>query len=188
MRDDEWYLDEDRYWVSAADAGAYPLRQGDLIAGFDDDRLNWPMAQIVHPTCELAKPSVKRIQIARVRPLSDLPNDFLRQLVMTGFREVGGSRRAAIVHTFFLAPWSANGEPCFVDFREMDSIDRAAASEDSRIATMTHDCRVAWVRRWIHFRLRLPISYQYVQQMEADRIAADALFRGPRPKWAERAG
>lgn len=185
MKNREWYLDADRYWVASDAAAAYPLRQGDLVAGFQSGPAEWLAAQIVHPSCELGKRSVAKVQVARVRPLSDLADHFSRELVMAGFREAGGHRKVAVAHTFFLTPWSADGEPCFVNFREMRSIERASVSLDSRVATMTHDCRVAWIRRWIYFRLRLTVTPEQVQAMEAERIAGDPSFEGPRPDWAE---
>jgi len=181
---DGWFLDESRYWVPGSESGAYPVRQGDLIAGFAAEGGDWAAAQIVHPTCDLGKPSVEKIQVARVRPLSALSDDFSRSLVTAGYREVDGRRKVAVAHTSFLAPWSDGGEPSFVNFREIASIDRRAASQESRIVTMAHDCRVAWMRRWIYFRLRLPISYGRVREMEAMRISADPMFEGPKPAWA----
>jgi hypothetical protein len=180
----EWYLDDERYWISDGETNAYPLRQGDLIACPENSGLGWLAAQIVHPSCELEKPSMKQVQVARVRPLSDLADDFSKQLVMAGFREGRGRRQVAVVHTFFLAPWPEGSQPCFVNFREMSSIDRESISTDSRIAAMTHDCRVAWIRRWIHFRLRLTMSTAQVREMEAQRIGNDPRFEGPRPEWA----
>lgn len=185
MKRSEWYLDDDRYWVASDAAAEYPLRQGDLVAGFQGGPASdWLAAQIVHPSCELGKRSVARVQVARVRPLSDLADRFSRELVMAGFRETGGHRNVAVAHTFFLTPWPDGGEPCFVNFREMRSIDRASVSTDTRVATMTHDCRVAWIRRWIYFRLRLAMSPTQVREMEARRIANDPRFEGPRPEWA----
>jgi hypothetical protein len=66
----------------------------------------------------------------------------------------------------------------------MGSIDRESISKDTREATMTHDCRVAWIRRWIYFRLRLTVTHAQVCEMEAERIAGDPSFEGPRPEWA----
>ena len=150
-----WYLDRERYWVDPAEADSYPLRQGDLIQGPTVDGELWTAAQIVHPTCELAKPSVARVQVARVRPLGDLPDDSARRLVTLGYRDVGGTRMVAAAHTFFLAPWPGHDEPAFANFRELATVERSAISLETRRATMTHDCRVAWIRRWIYFRLRL---------------------------------
>jgi hypothetical protein len=184
VKDSEWYLDAGRYWIASDAAVSYPLRQGDLVAGFQSGPAEWLAAQIVHPSCELGKRSMGRVQVARVRPLSDLADDVSRELVMAGFRDANGYRKVAVAHTFFLTPWSDDGEPCFVNFREMRSIDRASVSLDSRVATMTHDCRVAWIRRWIYFRLRLTVTLAQVREMEAERIAGDPSFEGPRPEWA----
>ena len=179
-----WFLDGEHYWVDPAETGSYPLRQGDLIQGPTVDGEPWTAAQIVHPTCELAKPSVTRVQVARVRPLEDLPDDSARRLVTLGYRDVRGTRLVAAAHTFFLAPWPGHEEPAFANFRELATVERGAASPEARVAAMTHDCRVAWIRRWIYFRLRLAVTLAQVREMEAERIAGDPSFEGPRPEWA----
>jgi hypothetical protein len=184
---DAWYLDADDYYVPAAVAGEYPTRQGDLIAGpaaAGDDR--WLAAQIVHPTCELTKDSVKEVQVARVRPLSDLDDDFLRGLVVAGYSERDGQRRVALAHTFFLPPWAANGEPCFANFREMATVPRKSPGPASseRLAAITHECRVSFIRRWLYFRFRLAFGTDQVRNWEAVRISADPTFAGPKPEWA----
>lgn len=53
---------------------------------------------------------------------------------------------------------------------------------------MTHDCRLAWIRRWIYFRLRLTVTLAQVREMEAERIANDPTFEGPRPDWVALTG
>jgi hypothetical protein len=180
-----WFLDGEHYWVDPAEAGSYPLRQGDLIQGPTVDGEPWTAAQIVHPTCELTKPSVTRVQVARVRPLEDLPDNSARRLVTLGYRDVRGTRLVAAAHTFFLASWASHDKPAFVNFRELATVERSAISLDTRVAAMTHDCRVAWIRRWIYFRLRLPVTPARVRAMEARRIADDPAFVGPKPDWAE---
>lgn len=157
---DAWYLDADDYYVTGGD---YPVRQGDLVAGpmIGEDR--WLAAQIVHPTCELPKSTVSRIQVVRVRPLSDLDDDFLRSLVVTGYHEKGGERRVALAHTFFLPPWEAGGEPCFANFREIATIRREGDGAADRVAAITHDCRVTFIRRWLYFRFRLSFRFDQVQ-------------------------
>ena len=187
MSDQRWFPDRERYWVDS-DEAAYPVRQGDLVQGVTVEGEEWTAAQIVHPTCELSKPSVDRLQVARVRPLADLPDNFARELVTLGYRDRQGGRAVAAAHTFFLAPWPGHDEPGFANFREVAIVERSAVSTEARVATMTHDCRVAWIRRWIYFRLRLAVTTRRVRAMEAKRIANDPAFEGPRPDWAALAG
>lgn len=181
---DSWYLDAGECYVSADDAGDHPTRQGDVIAGPRVGREKWLAAQIVHPTCELMKDTVKTIQVVRVRPLSDLDDDFLRGLVVTGYSERDGERRVAVAHTFFLPPWGTEGEPCFANFREIATVPREQAETSERLAAITHDCRVTFIRRWLYFRFRLAFTLDQVRSWEAARISSDPAFAGPKPSWA----
>lgn len=181
---DAWYLPADECFVPPAVAGEHPIRQGDVIAAPAIAREQWLAAQIVHPTCELAKSSAKAIQVVRVRPLADLADDFLRSMVVTGYSERHGERRVAAAHTFFLPPWEAGGEPCFSNFREIVALPREHVDPGSRLTAITHDCRVTFIRRWLYFRFRLAFRLDQVQDWEATRIAADPTFEGPKPAWA----
>lgn len=181
---DAWYLDADEYYVPDDNVSEHPVRQGDLVIGPVIDGEHWCAAQIVHPTCELGKSTVKTIQVARVRPLSDLDDDFLRSLVVAGYSERDGERRVAVAHTFFLPPWTEGGEPSFSNFREPATVPRAASGVVHRLSAITHDCRVTFIRRWLYFRFRLGFSRDQVQAWEAARISADAAFVGPKPEWA----
>lgn len=179
-----WYLDAGEYYVAEKQLELYPLRQGDVIEGPRVADEDWHAAQIVHPTCELAKGAVKEIQLARVRPLADLADDFQRSLVVAGYREIEGERRTAVAHTFFLPPWSEGSEPCFADFRELTTVPRDLATPHKRIAAITHDCRVTFIRRYLYFRFRLAFALEDVRAWEASRIANDPAFEGPKPNWA----
>jgi hypothetical protein len=178
---DAWYLEASEYFVPSDEAEEYPLRQGDIVAGPRVAGERWLAAQIVHPTCELAKASVKAVQVVRVRPLGDLEDDFIRGLVVAGYSERGGERRVAAAHTFFLPPWEPGGEPCFANFREIAVIPRESGD---RLGTITHDCRLTFIRRWLYFRFRLAFALDQVRDWEAVRIAADPSFAGPKPAWA----
>lgn len=181
---DAWYLDADEYYVPPESAAEHPIRQGDLIAGPEIEGAQWHAAQIVHPTCELGKAAVKAVQIVRVRPLSDLDDDFLRSLVVAGYSERDGQRRVAVAHTFFLPPWRDGGKPCFANFREIAAIPRERPELDDRLAAITHDCRVTFIRRWLYFHFRLAFGPDQVRSWEATRISADPAFAGPKPAWA----
>jgi hypothetical protein len=181
---DAWYLHADDCYVPTEAAGDYPVRQGDVLAGPKVDGETWLAAQIVHPTCELTKDSVQEIQVVRVRPLSDLDDDFLRSLVVAGYSERDGHRRVALAHTFFLPPWATDGDPCFASFREIATVPRTSADGTRRLAAITHDCRVSFIRRWLYFRFRLAFGTEQVRDWEAIRISSDPTFSGPRPEWA----
>jgi hypothetical protein len=181
---DAWYLDASEYYVPPRDAAEHPIRQGDLIAEPEIDGERWRVAQIVHPTCELGKSSVKAVQIVRVRPLSELDDDFLRSLVVAGYSERDGQRRVALAHTFFLPPWAEGSEPSFSSFREIATVPRETFESAQRVAAITHDCRVTFIRRWLYFRFRLGFSPGQVRAWEATRISADPVFAGPKPDWA----
>ena len=53
-----------------------------------------------------------------------------------------------------------------------------------RVSAMSHDSRVAVLRRDAYFRHRWPLSLLAVTTLEADRIRTDPAFVGPRPTWA----
>jgi len=181
---DAWYLDADDYYVSGKGADTYPVRQGDVLSEIEVGGETWPAVQIVHPTCELGKGSVRKIQVVRVRPLSDLDDDFLRSLVVAGYSEREGQRRVALAHTFFLPPWAADGEPCFANFRELATVPGENVEDLNRVAAITHECRVSFIRRWLYFRFRLAFGLDQVRAWEAARISADPSFAGPKPEWA----
>src|SRR4051794_4270639 len=68
------YPDAGDYWEAEQDTDQYPVRQGDLIGrpGTPED---WSGAVIVHPTCELVKKSVERIQVAQVARIAAYTSD-----------------------------------------------------------------------------------------------------------------
>ncbi len=179
-----WYINAKDLYVPAKNASKYPVRQGDVVHG-SFLPVDWAAGQVVHPTCELTKPSVKTVQIARVHALADLASDFERQLVITGFRELeNGETRIDAAHTFFLPKRSKAQKDTFVTFRELTSISANHLTNKSRVLTLTHEGRVTFIRRWIYFRFRWGLSYDEVQEAERVRISADPNFAGPRPVWA----
>lgn len=180
---DAWYLAADEYYVAPGEDELYPPRQGDVFASPGDD--GWLACQLVHPTCEIAKESVREVQVIRVHALDELPSG-QRARVVAGWEEKDGAIRIAFANTFFLPPVSALDpkRPLFANFREIKVIDKAALLAD-RVAAMTHEARVTFLRRHMYFQYRLAFSHQDVLAWEASRIAADPAFVGPRP---ERAG
>ncbi len=179
-----WYVGtRDGYYVPRRDSARYPVGQGDVFI-FDGMPAGWTAAQLVHPTCEVARPGVASLQVVGVHSLGDLKDDVQRALVTAGLREQGGAWTIAMAHTFFLWPWRRGADAAFADFREITLIPKEGVSTATRVATLTHDCRVTFIRRWLYFRFRLLLPFDDVRALEADRIAGDAHFEGPRPAWA----
>jgi len=182
---DPWYPPPGEYYVPLSEAVHYPLRQGDLVGPVTIDGRATPIVQVVHPTCELGKGQVDRIQVCAVEELSRLDDDFTRSCVVAGMRETGGSFRVAFAHTFFLPGIHAHDEGMYGNFRRRYLVDRAEVCLENRSAALTHDARVFFIRRWIYFRFRILLSLNQVRGLEADRIRADRAFEGPRPAWAD---
>lgn len=184
---DAWYLPADDYWVRAEDADDHPVRQGDLFGSLTVDGQDWLAGQIVHPTCELSKPSVKAIQVVRVHHLDALPDERQRASVTTGYRESDHQIRPAFAHTFFLAPVVGTNDfevPMFSNLREVALCDRERFVRDRRTAALSHDARVTFIRRKIYFRYRQLLPFEEVRRLEANRISNDPAYAGPRPAWA----
>jgi len=182
---DPWYPLPSAYYVHAEEAHEYPLRQGDLVGPVVIDGTRTPIVQVVHPTCELGKPSVDRVQVCVIERLSDLADDFQRACVVAGMREKEGRLLVAYAHTFFLPGIPPDDAGMFANFRRLHLVDRGDVSLANRQAALAHDCRVYFIRRWLYFRFRILLSVDQVRALEAERIWADPAFEGPRPPWAD---
>lgn len=181
-----WYPHHSDYYVPSAEADEYPLRQGDLLA-IKEDQARVRLVQLVHPTCELEKSSVKRVQIIEVHALP-VRDPGASAMITTGWKEEGGNVTIAFAHTFFLPPISEKSEPLYSNFREVSVIDKVDLLA-CRAAALTHEARAAFIRREIYFKYRLTFSRDTVQKLLADAIRRDRNFRGPKPDWPElRAG
>jgi hypothetical protein len=181
-----WYLDADDYYVEPAVADEYPLRQGDLVGPLEVEGEQWSVAQLIHPTCELPKPSAQELLVLRVRKLDEIADERQRRRMITGWEEKGGTFRVAFAHTFFLAPPpEAANVPLFSSFRDIARVDRALIDARPRIAALTHDARVTFIRRALYFWFRYRFSLRQVRDFETARITADPTFPGPRPSWAQ---
>ncbi len=182
--DPKWYLgSREEYYVPARECVKYPLRQGDVFA-WPDMPSGWKAAQLVHPTCEIAKSGVKTLQVVRVEPFSELRDDSQRALVAGGLKEKAGTWTIAMAHTFFLWPWGRRNDPGYANFREIIVVNQDLITAENRVAALTHDCRVTFIRRWLYFRFRILLSLDQVRDLEAGRISHDQNFQGPRPTWA----
>lgn len=184
---DGFYLDADRVWVPAGEAAAWPTRQGDLFGALSIAGDRWDAALLIHPTCEVAKASVRRLQVVRVRALAALADVHQRTRVVAGLEERSGRMQVAFAHTFFCppAPGSDLDAPMWADLREVALVDREQLSDAGRAGVMSHDARVTFIRRYMYFRFRLLLDVEAVRRLEADRIRADPAFAGPRPAWAD---
>lgn len=181
---DPWYPPPSAYYVAAEEAQEYPLRQGDLVGPVLIDGTRTPIVQVVHPTCELGKASVDRIQVCVVERLLDLADDFQRACVVVGMRQKDGRFLVALANTFFLPGIQPDDEGMFANFRRLHLVDWREVCLANRQAALTHDCRVHFIRRWLYFRFRILLSLGQVRDLEAERIRADPTFQGPRPTWA----
>ena len=181
-----WYLHRSVCWAPPEHAADYPVRQGDLFGPVQVSDAIWEGAIVLHPTCELGKASVTSVQVARVLPMSVLPDDRQRVAVQAGFSEHGGQVRVAFAHTFFLAPVSGThlAEPMWADLRTIGLAARGQFTAQARVGALSHDARVTLIRRYLYFQFRLALSFEQVRDLEAARIRADPAFQGPKPEWA----
>jgi hypothetical protein len=182
-----WYLDANEYYVSEDEVAAYPVRQGDLFPADLPEITEWHACQLVHPTCELNKASVEQVQVIRVEPLTRVGDPKQQATVVVGFSEKGGVFRIAHAHTFFLPPYADGIEPMFSNFREVQTVARDGFTFERRLAALTHDARVTFIRREMYFRYRHALTFEDVRKLEAQRISNDPAFQGPRPSWASAA-
>jgi hypothetical protein len=197
---DNWYPAPEQYWVPANEEEMYPFRYGDLFFAPStgtsgrplvraSDGKPWHAVLALSPSCEMgakAKPS-SAIEIARVIPLEAQPQDSQASII-TGWQERDGRVAIAYAHTVFLAgvPWSTDHQDAmFANLRETVRVSMEHLSSAGRIAAMTHDCRVAIIRRELYYRYRWLVSRDDVQTNETNRISNDPDFIGPRPPWGQ---
>jgi hypothetical protein len=184
-------LDED-FWVPAEEADAHPPRYGDLFATpeltdcRDSKGRLWRAVLAVHPSCEMgAKGAPAGVQVVRVHLLREVSQG-QRDEVRAGFREREGRIEICRANMLYLAPVPAGAalaEELFADLRVTARVPLDALLGGRR-AAMTHDARVALLRRDAYFRFRWPLTLEAVAALERDRISGDAAFAGPRPSWS----
>ena len=183
---DPWYPPASEYYVPEGEVALYPVRQGDVFPP-PQDADDWAGSVVVSPSCEVQRKGVD-VQVARIRRISDLLDAFQRTAVTYGF----DTRDPAIVkvafaHTFWMPPAAETGplsDALFADFRDVRVVPQAALDRERRVRAMTHDARVHFIRRKLYFRYRWLLSVDDVRALEAQRIAGDPDFIGPRPAWA----
>ena len=120
-------------------------------------------------------------------PLAAIKEQRQQAAVVTGWEEKGGIIQVAFANTFFLPPIPESDTfayPMFSNFRDVLVVNKDELLGATRIAAITHDCRVSLIRRMIYFRYRFNLAFGEVRDLEAARIGADPTFEGPRPAWA----
>lgn len=144
----------------------------------------WDACQVIHPSCEItAKTEPPKLHVVRVRLLSAVQQKHQRAIVR-GFNDVDGSPRIAWANTFFLPPADGVSVPMFSDFRQVARVDRSELMADRRIAALTHDARVFFIRRKLYWEQRWMLSLADVYCLERSRIGNDDAFIGTKPPWA----
>lgn len=187
------YPADDAFWVPADQADQYPLRYGDIFTTPDradcrDSRDRpWRAVMAVHPSCELgAKGAPLGVQVVRVHRLNEVSGP-QRDEIRAGFVERDGGIAVARANFVYLAPIPNDeelGVELFADLRATARVEFAEIA-DLRRAVMSHDARLALLRRDLYFRYRWPVTLEAVTTLERNRIAGDAAYKGPRPVWAD---
>jgi hypothetical protein len=186
---DPWYPDADEYYVPPDDESQYPTRQGDVFEVRSDvTPPDWAGFIVVSPSCEVQSKATDA-QVARLRRVSDLPDEFQRVQVTYGFDTRDPAVvKVAFAHTFWMPPALDDGPlsgDLFANFREVISIPQVAVLPEVRARAMTHEARLYFIRRKVFYRYRWNLTIEDVRTLEEERIASDANFAGPRPLWAQ---
>lgn len=188
-------LDE-HFWAPPGDAETLPWRYGDLIAvpdsnaqARDSKGRPWLALMVGHPACDLgAKGAPKGVQAFRVHPISSVSRP-QRQEIIAGYTlDAAGQLRVARLNLAYLAPVPSapkHGQAMFADLRETIRVPLADLQEAGRLAAMTHEARVALLRRDALFRYRWNLSLGQVFAFERERIGGDQHFGSAKPVWAQ---
>jgi len=199
---DAWYTEPGAYWVPAAEseqADAWPHRYGDLFHAPASDAHGipltgtegnpWEAVMVYSPSCELiskAKPT-DTVEVVRVLRLDTQPDQRAAQAIITGWQEREGRLTVAFAHTIFLAPvpsHSTHDHPMFAHLKSTARVTVGDLRAAGRIGALTHDARVAVIRRDLYYRYRWLVPMADVKAAEIDRISHDPHFTPPRPDWA----
>ena len=186
------YPKDEHYWVPPEDSDAYPHRYGDVFATpegppetRDSKDRPWHALMALHPSCELgAKGAPRGVHVARIHRLSavSVPQ---RQEIRVGLKELDGRLKIVRANTVYLAPLPGSDVELFADLRDVARVSLDSLRAAGRQAAMTHDARLALLRRDIYFRYRWQLPLADLVALESARIRNDAAFAGPRPAWAE---
>jgi hypothetical protein len=199
---DAWYPSLEDYWVPAADAeqpGTWPHRFGDIFHTPATDANGTPLAAAAgtpwdavmaySPSCELISKAKETdtIEVVRVLRLDTQPDANAVKAIVAGWQEKDSRITVAFAHTVFLAPvedTSSHNFPMFAHLKTTARVTLADLRAVGRIAALTHDARVAVIRRDLYYRYRWLVPMADVKAAETDRIAFDPHFTPPRPGWA----
>lgn len=186
------YPDDENFWVPGDQEASYPARYGDLYNTPDELNLvdsrdrPWKAVMVLHPSCEMgAKGAPLGAQIVRVHLLREVSGP-QRDEVRVGYREREFGVAPVRVNMVYLAPPPAgpHQEELYADLRDTARVSLDKLNGAGRIAAMSHDARIAVLRRDIYFRYRWDIPVSELVRLEGGRIAADSAFQGPKPPWA----
>lgn len=188
---DAWYPRADEYWAAPADE--YPHRFGDIFATPPLDVLRsknklWSAAAVLHPSCELNAKAQDDTQVvvARVVPVTEHGRNH-HGAIRSGWVERDGHVAVALAHTFWVPPLPDETQvpdgDYYIDFRRTQRVPLGDLRAAGRRAAMSHNARVALIRRDIYFRYRWLVSTEQVRHLEDGRINGDPAFEGPRPPW-----
>lgn len=197
---DAWYPAPADYWVPDADQeGVWPHRFGDLFHTPATDAQGRPLAtkdgtawhavMAYSPSCELVTKATDTdtVEVVRVLRLDSQSDAHAAASIVAGWQEKGGRTTVAYAHTVFLAPvpgHPTHDQPMFAHLKTTARVTVSDLRAAGRIAALTHDARVAVIRRDLYYRYRWLVPMDDVRAAEADRIANDPFFTPPRPDWA----
>ena len=191
---DSWYPRDDGYYVSE-NVEQTPIRQGDILAlgsaCKNAEGEEWLGCILIHPSCEVSTGKTSKIQVVRIRQLQEHKEGMQEYIVAGESTDSNGNIRVAMAHTFFLAPVEDSigfSSPMFADFRDLTLVEKDMVTRDRRIAVMSHDARVYFIRRYLYWRQRWKVHIETVLNLERLRISEDPNFQGPRPAWAPLGG
>lgn len=179
--------------------GTWPHRYGDLFYSPATDSHGvaldgaegkpWDAVMVYSPGCELVTKAKETdtVEVVRVLRLDTQPDQSAARTIITGWKEKGGRITVAFAHTVFLAPVSGHathGHPMFAHLKSTARVTVGDLRAAGRISALTHDARVAVIRRDLYYRYRWLVPMADVRAAEIDRIAHDPHFAPPRPDWA----
>ena len=187
---ESWYPLQEDYYMAPIGADV-PVRQGDLLETpstcLDSKGRPWLACLVTHPSCELVTGKVPMAQVCRVRRLKDHGRKHQLSIVNGESQDDEGAFRIAMANTFFLPPIDGGtrfDEPMFADMREVRMAPLEELTAEHRVAALSHDARVHYIRRSLYWRQRWLVALSDVRRFEANRIINDPHFKGPRPEWA----
>lgn len=185
---DGFYPVAQNYYVPDPSPNVFPVRQGDLLQApegpTDSKGRPWLACQMIHPSCEIvAKAEPPDLHVVRVIRLSAVSAKH-QEAVLRGMSESETGPRVAWANTFFLPPVGNLSEPMFADFRQVARVARGQLAADRRVAALTHDARVYFIRRKLYWEQRWLLDLEDVFRLERGRIGPDPNFVGEKPAWA----